>query len=109
MKPCLRFLVLLLALWLPLQTALASVLPSCPVAGAMEADHHDGSPSPHSQENGAACSDCAICHLSCAGVPPLAGGTWHHVTHATVQAAERAALFGFTPPIPDRPPLARTA
>ena len=109
MKPCLRFLVLLLALWLPLQTALASVLPSCPVAGAMEAEHHDESPPSHSQAEGAACSDCAICHLSCAGVPPLAAGTWHHVTQTAAEKAERAALLGFTPPIPDRPPLPRTA
>lgn len=109
MKPCLRFLVLLLALWLPLQTAVASVLPPCPVAGAAGAAHHDDSPSPHSQQGDTACGDCAICHLSWAGVPPLAGDVGHNDAHAAVQARVRAALTGFTPPIPDRPPLLRTA
>ncbi|HEY5635412.1 MAG TPA: hypothetical protein VIS77_00810 [Burkholderiales bacterium] len=109
MKHCLRFLVLLLALWLPLQTALASVLPSCPVAGAMEAERHDDAPSPDVHEGDAACTDCAICHLSCTWAPPLAGSARHHVTHAAVQAAAHAALLGFTPPIPDRPPLPRTS
>lgn len=109
MRICLRYLALLLALWLPLQTAVASVLPPCSVAGAVDAAHHDDSPPPHSQPGDAACDDCAICHLSCAGVPPAGGGAWQGDAQGATRALPDNALTGFTPPIPHRPPLRRAA
>lgn len=82
------FLLILLALWLPLQTAAAAAMPFCPHAMEAPVTQESMASSPCHQMTDevaalsadTACDNCEMCHLTTAGyllataeaVPPLA-------------------------------------
>lgn len=74
-----RFLLLMAACWLPVQTMAAMVMPLCSHAqqqAAVEAHCHDADPGDAVQHD-AGCDNCEICHLGTAGfmasAPLIAG------------------------------------
>lgn len=69
-----RFLLLIAAFWLPVQTMAAMVMPLCSHAqqqAAVEAHCHDADATDVVQHD-AGCDNCEICHLGTAGFMPSA-------------------------------------
>jgi hypothetical protein len=78
-----RLLLFFAALWLPVQTIAAMVMPLCrhaqeqamPTVATDEAEstHHcHEAPAPDPAKHDAGCDNCEICHLACAGFMPSA-------------------------------------
>ncbi|MDO8932225.1 MAG: hypothetical protein Q7U97_07530 [Rhodocyclaceae bacterium] len=92
-----RLLIVLTALWLPLQAVASIAMPACrhdaaaqsaPVAAVADGDEHcpnhaaEAAPAGTQHEHDQSCDNCGICHLACAGYMP----------------ASCAATVGVTPP-----------
>lgn len=113
-----RFLLILTALWLPLQAVAGMTMKLCAhetaphsmLAAAMGEDHcpyhdADAAPATHDQTPGQACDDCGICHLACAGYMPAAEARTGVVpTDRTFQHWPAAYLPSHIPEPPQHPP-----
>lgn len=123
--------LLIVALWLPLQTVAAATMPFCehapaapaapqhehaaaahdhagPAAGA-DHDHHAAHHDPQAaQASAIGCDACGTCHLACASVLPTAAVTRQAPELRDSHAVPPAPTFTSHTPLPkDRPP--RTA
>lgn len=88
MRRCKSFLLILLALWLPLQAAAAAAMPFCRHAAeqpahteaTQQSEHcldHAQVPAGAAEEaisSGLACDNCEMCHLASAGYLPVTAG-----------------------------------
>jgi hypothetical protein len=112
-------LLLLLALWLPLQAALAFAMPFCghgqdktaAAVGDHHAGHHHAAPSPDEAEAApsdplADCDLCGLCHLACAGfLAPATGHALAEVPRHVLVGLDPQAMTSPDPDRLDRPPL----
>lgn len=104
------YLLILCALWLPLQAAAAAAMPFCSHAGeaSMQVEAAQ-SPEPCHEHDGAAgksgtsdlaCDDCGICHLASAGyIPPTAVTLPLPVASALVAKQVLASLSRIAEPL----------
>ena len=115
-----RCLLILTALWLPLQAVAGMTMKFCAHAAApqmmqeaaMGEEHcpyHDADAAPiapdHEQTPGQACDDCGICHLACAGYMPAAEvRTGVAPTDRTFQHWPAVSLPSHIPEPPQHPP-----
>lgn len=109
-----KFIALLFALLLPLQTLASMVMPLQigAQAAAMQVEHcpgHAGDAAPDEQPalGGLVCEQCGICHLACAGMMPSPEATpaGISVSHAFLSEAELQPA-SHTPEEPNPPPVA---
>ena len=109
-----KFIALLFALLLPLQTLASMVMPMQigAQAAAAQVEHcpgHTGDASADAQAalGDPACEQCGICHLACAGMMPAADATPDGISmrHAFLTEAELRPV-SHTPEEPNPPPVA---
>lgn len=114
-----RLLVVLLMLWLPIQTASAVIMPFCAHAlgaqvpqleSATSAEAHcalhdalDGSSALHDDAN---CDQCALCHLACAGFMPVSLVPTGSAAASSVATGRLLHLHSVIPDLDVRPPIA---
>lgn len=107
------FLLLLIALWLPLQAAAALAMPFCrhvhqeQPAGMT----HEGMSCHESMDESAAapaadlgCDDCEMCHLATAGFLPVSGESVAPPMLSVFVARLAADSKSFIADLPDQPP-----
>jgi len=114
-----KLLLVLIMLWLPLQGALAAVMPQCmhennasalpdtpatphqaachEMNGVMDADKNAASSMP--------CDNCAPCHAGCNAPVPSAFSTAIPDSDSSFAASLNSRVTQFVPEQPQRPPL----
>ena len=111
-----RFIALLFAVLLPLQTLAAAVMPI--QGGQMDAVAHHSMAGGHCDQGlddtnvpaSNACEQCGICHMACAGMMPTAEATTRGMSSGSVYAAETVLpLVSHTPEEPNPPPVAASS
>lgn len=130
MKSWKSLVVVLIALWLPLQGYGAVAMPFCKHsgsdAGAASAGHdghhsgHDAAPAHHhgdgigsqggpgvadSQGAGLACNDCGACHLACSPLLFSPSPAFTTTGSTVFDPQPLRSPLSFTPEQPQRPPL----
>jgi ABC-type nickel/cobalt efflux system permease component RcnA len=111
------FLLILIALWLPLQTAAAAVMPFCRHAAERQLVQHTEAASPaHCHEHAAAlpegpagdslsCDNCEMCHLASAGyLPAVTAAALPPLTANILVATQLIASPSHIPEPPQHPP-----
>lgn len=109
-----KFIALLFALLLPLQTLASMVMPLQigAQAAAAQVEHcpgHAGEAMADEQPaaGGLVCEQCGICHLACTGMMPSAESTQHRIRAETAYLAEAEPMpASHTPEEPNPPPVA---
>jgi len=101
------YLLILIALWLPVQAAAAVTMSFCrhaPEPAVIEATHcHEHGVEPVVVID-LDCDNCSMCHLSCAGFLLATGEAMSPLAASILVPKLQAALASHTPEPPQQPP-----
>jgi hypothetical protein len=101
------FLLILIALWLPIQAAAAVTMPFCRHAAeqvATEAAHCHEQVVESVSPTDIDCDNCAMCHLACAGFLLAASGMMPPIALSILVPKLQLASASHIPEPPQQPP-----